>query len=1217
MATPTLSAIASASAALLARASSAAAAEPADPTTPVYSDDLTWLTAYLTIHSLSRNSYVYMYILWFAVAAAFLALCAATWSGVRAAALGASWQRWALRRRTWRKKHTLRTAEAEARRKGLPSGSAHRQPTALPSNAQLLSAVALVTVVILLCFVGPDYINPDLDMFELSSSSSSLSKRTPVTEAILSEYIPHYTIAKSFWTAAGRTGGVAFALFPLVVMLALKAAPFALFAIPGLVGYSHDKMIRLHRYVGRLLWFVTTLHVVFWVVQACKDRRAGTGEMVIVYVWEYPKFRYAWVAYVAMTLLMLLSFDCIRVPHYEVFYFTHVILTPTCIVFAALHHPQHQLWTWCAAALSLWIGERTWRAIWWIYVNGIFSLGSAKGGGIVTLGRVSSRRAQHGRAALVQPYTYKPTRTGGRSPPAMGAGTHRAMLSASSAMTLTDPANTSMALDKKGVDASDDEEWEMGPLRSPTPNRPRSGSVFGSEGFGDRASMLSVDSAYSADSNAAASGPDRFGVRLVGDRDSASLTPTPGEQFEPPRPQASASGSLRGVPLHVQVPATTPAPPPPMYTSVYATQSPGAGPGPRTRAAAASAHLQSQSQARAVRAAPPPYAPPPGFAHATLLAGRTVRLRLVTPGYQTWAPGQHFLIALPAVSRLSTHPFSVASVCDEQAALRVEQSGRGRGDEERGRAQAQAEAGREIVLLIRAKKGWTKRLWELVSSLQERGEVLPPGETLPAGAPPPPRGTPGVVLRALVDGPFGSAARTHWGRYASVLVVAGGSGVSFGMSVLEYVCLCLAGRDGRFLGGHPGGWGVGKKGAWVTQRVRFVWLVREYAHIQWCAAAIRRCLQIVPTDALEINIFVTNFRPPKELQAHALGGPDFAMGARPGFGASESGLLQPPTRRFTTKAGAGLKTRRRASLALSDDSHMSDVSVDSIVDMYYLGLEDDMSGADGEGHGGAPGGRGVDAEGAGALGHETHVLDYTNFDGDDDTPLPGENRLSRRIIKESKLRRGRSRREERAFAAKMELADRVAAANAREAAGNARSPQTDDMYSPVSAGPSSSRRASTLSTEPLLSTYPSARGGSASLSISPISPPPVSPLTLSALSPGGLSNASLEPTVRWAAEPSIRGDTGESGGTSLALDTQEVHDLQVVSEWARPGKPKLGRILADEVEASKGRVAVACCGPTSLNALMRKLVAAQIDPARVARGDLRGSIDFIAEDFEY
>lgn len=274
--------------------STATTANPADPTTPAFTDTLDWLIAYLTIHSLSANSYVYMYLLWLAAAATFLALCIATWSGVRGGSLGARWQRWALRRRTWRKKHTLRRAEEDARRKGLPPGSSHRQPIALPSNAQLLSAFVLCVVVIVLCFVGPDYINPDLPFLSVSSTPSSAKRRDVSTES-LEAFIPHYTISKSFWSSAARTGGIAFALLPLVITLALKAPPFALLAIPGLVGYAHDKTIRLHRYAGRLIWLVTTLHVALWVVQACRDRRADTGELAIAYVWEYPKFRYAWI----------------------------------------------------------------------------------------------------------------------------------------------------------------------------------------------------------------------------------------------------------------------------------------------------------------------------------------------------------------------------------------------------------------------------------------------------------------------------------------------------------------------------------------------------------------------------------------------------------------------------------------------------------------------------------------------------------------------------------------------------------------------------------------------------------------------------------------------------------------------------------------------------------------------------------------------------------
>lgn len=44
----------------------------------------------------------------------------------------------------------------------------------------------------------------------------------------------------------------------------------------------------------------------------------------------------------------------------------------------------------------------------------------------------------------------------------------------------------------------------------------------------------------------------------------------------------------------------------------------------------------------------------------------------------------------------------------------------------------------------------------------------------------------------------------------------------------------------------------------------------------------------------------------------------------------------------------------------------------------------------------------------------------------------------------------------------------------------------------------------------------------------------------------------------------------------LELDESELADIGVVAERARPGKPRLDRILADEVERSKGAIIVGC-----------------------------------------
>jgi len=209
------------------------------------------------------------------------------------------------------------------------------------------------------------------------------------------------------------------------------------------------------------------------------------------------------------------------------------------------------------------------------------------------------------------------------------------------------------------------------------------------------------------------------------------------------------------------------------------------------------------------------YAPPPGYAHAQILSGRTIRLTFTSPGYFAWSPGQHFLINVPYISKLTSHPFTCASICDKKAP---------------------ADSGRVIMFLIRAKGGWTKDLWNTVTSLVTQYKTHAPGEQPPKEVELPKNG---VLLRMFVDGPFGSSSRARWGSHSSILIVAGGSGVSFGLAVLEYVCLCLAGRDSEQLGGRSSGWG-GR--SFLTTRVRFVWLVREFGELRDHLCALQ-CLR--------------------------------------------------------------------------------------------------------------------------------------------------------------------------------------------------------------------------------------------------------------------------------------------------------------------------------------------------------------------------------------
>ncbi|KAF9500837.1 hypothetical protein BDN71DRAFT_1380914 [Pleurotus eryngii] len=901
-----------------------------NPTTPNYPDDIQWITAYLVIHMLSPGSFWYAYLLWFVVAAIFLLYIFLRWTG-SGGYLGARWNKWALRKRTWRGQHALAIAKKRGTRP---------QPKSLPSNGQILCMIVLFVTVLLLCFVGPDYVG--------RSHSSIFARRDGRRPAYsISDFIhlqPQYQINKAWWTSGNRTGVLAFALLPLCVLFALKAPPFALFAIPFTTQFYFDKLSWLHRWSGRLIWMVSALHVLLWSVQLSLDRREGTGVVPYVYIWRYPKFIYGWTAFMTMTALIGLSTSSLRKQYYQVFYACHVLLVPLTIIMAALHHPP--VWWWCWGALSLWVGERIWRGTWWLYNNGFLGL---------SLGHTSNR-----------------TRLDA-SHPEYGGG-------------------------KRHI---------YPPLRS------------------------------------------SYGI--VATEDSTFL-------------------SLEGV------------------------------------------HS---------------YTPPPGFAYAELLSGSTVRLTFLPPGPLSWAPGQHFLLTIPSISRLDTHPFTAASICDEQSSTA---------------------AGRALVFYIRAKERWTKDLWNHVFALLSRGETHVASEKVPFSEQVPSNG---VLLRTLVDGPFGSSIRTQWRQYSTVLVVVGGSGVSFGVSVLQFLALCLAGRDGKYLGGHSGGWGSKD---FKVRRVRFVWIIREYSHVQWCASILQHCMTMMPAPSLDVDIFVTNPTTSLPKEVPTIG--DIELPNIVFEDASESSHHPDET------------GRKRDSVSSVDSDYHQDDYIDPNPDITTYGDEGST-------------------ESGNTVLCEIYTLYLTNFEGDQDVRLPGEAALNKSIRKSGKMRRAKSRL-------------------AKEGNG--------ELVKPM---PSTSKGAITQfqasSPGGLLSpTWRTANQTAESLkdtAYQPLSSRPTSP------------RHSPDPRLQQASPSPSNVFDGDSeappGALQILVDAREMHDISVVSEHARLGKPKLDRILADEVRMARGPVIVATCGPASLNAMVRKEIAKQIDPAKIRGGDMSGFIDLVSEEFDF
>jgi hypothetical protein len=274
---------------------SATQAFRANPTTPAFRDHFEWIEAYLTIHVNSIPSRRYSYLLWLLIGLIFFIVAIFHLTGISTGLLGAYWDKWALRRRTLRKRHARMIAWKEGR---------SPTPYMFPPNGQLLSLTAILAAALTLCFVGPDYIFPSAGVTQYRRGLET-ANGTSFNDSSFDPYQPQYTIQKAWWTSANRTGTIAFALFPLCILLGLKQPPFALFANSFTLQIHFDKLVWLHRWCGRFIWFVTTLHVAFWSIQLCNDRDPY-GDVAYRHVWLHRNFVFGWVVRIKIISCILI-----------------------------------------------------------------------------------------------------------------------------------------------------------------------------------------------------------------------------------------------------------------------------------------------------------------------------------------------------------------------------------------------------------------------------------------------------------------------------------------------------------------------------------------------------------------------------------------------------------------------------------------------------------------------------------------------------------------------------------------------------------------------------------------------------------------------------------------------------------------------------------------------------------------------------------------------
>lgn len=195
------------------------------------------------------------------------------------------------------------------------------------------------------------------------------------------------------------------------------------------------------------------------------------------------------------------------------------------------------------------------------------------------------------------------------------------------------------------------------------------------------------------------------------------------------------------------------------------------------------------------------------------LEGDVTKMYVTNRRIKTWAPGSHVMIGIPRFGLVQSHPATIMSIPSSHNG--------------------------EVVLLLRAYKGFTRRIYE---ENHKRPREIPDDVSLQEGQS---RSTM-KQYAALINGPYGSS-HAEFVSFKTVVLIAGATGVTFTMSVL----LDLAHRAAVAAenGDTP----------YPVRKVTFVWLIRESVWVEWISDELRIAMSDLEKAGItfELQIFVT------------------------------------------------------------------------------------------------------------------------------------------------------------------------------------------------------------------------------------------------------------------------------------------------------------------------------------------------------------------------
>ncbi|KAL0245519.1 hypothetical protein I308_104651 [Cryptococcus tetragattii IND107] len=544
-------------------------------------------------------------------------------------------------------------------------------------------------------------------------------------------------------------------------------------------------------------------------------------------------------------------------------------------------------------------------------------------------------------------------------------------------------------------------------------------------------------------------------------------------------------------------------------------------------------HERVKSVANSIPPNLPIYMPttiPIGHAQAQLLPSRTVRLTVRVARPFHWAPGQSVLLYLPELSWFQSHPFTILNNDPN-----------------------------EIMLLVKARKGLTRRLFNYVrkrslaaigiNSVKDRRISLPSMRTSSGESN---LYVPPIFLKAWVDGPMGSSERVRWKDHSSVVVVCGGSGVSFGAAICEHILLgckrdmvsadqlqidIFVTKGQRLKDDFAPPQPVFARGG-THSREASVGSVTSEMSVDSSSADRDEAVENTLKESYADVIDLTNYEDEEDVNDPAEN--------RLSNKLEQQGKLRRARSRKIAKRKSAAKLPRTPSYPPS--RFQSTYSYDNPEESYApINL----------GYGHSPASSLYDPfqESRIPTVHSSIAMSPSASQSIPPFNPHHDKRQSIRSVPDS----------------------------------------TNTGNDPFVAGSSQEHGSSSVGHSTLTDETQGAYPGDPFRDIQ-----------------NALSRTSR--TQSMVLLENSGADPNEDAG--LWIDEADYAAMSIMSEMARAGKPKLSAVLEEEIEIALGSLIVATCGPVTLNTVVRNLVSKSISPSRIHRGDKRGHIVVYSEDYE-